>query len=43
VQAGKMTTVDFIYMPGQKPAARAAVRELVVPAGGELVRIVASR
>ena len=43
VQAGKMTTVDFTYMPGQKPAAGAAVRELVIPAGGELVRIVASR
>lgn len=43
VQPGKMTTVDFTYMPGQKPATGAAVRELVVPAGGELIKIVASR
>lgn len=42
VEAGKMTTVDFTYMPGQKPAA-GAVRELIVPAGGEAVRLVASR
>ena len=33
VQAGKTTTVDFTYMPGQKPAAGAAVRELTIPAG----------
>ena len=31
VQAGKMTTVDFTFAPGQKPAAAAAVRELVIP------------
>jgi len=43
VQAGTMTTVDFTYMPGQKPAAGAAVRELVVPAGAELIKIFASR
>jgi len=42
VQAGKMTTVDFTYMPGQKPAA-GAVRELTVPADVELVRIITSR
>jgi hypothetical protein len=37
-----MTTVDFTYMPGQKPAA-GAVRELTVPADVELVRIITSR
>ena len=42
VQAGKMTTVDFTYMPGQKPAA-GAVRELIVPADVEAVRIITSR
>ena len=42
VQAGKMTTVDFSYTPGQKPAA-GAVRELTVPADVEAVRIITSR
>ena len=34
VQAGKMTAVDFTFMPGQKPAAAVAVRELIVAADG---------
>jgi plastocyanin len=43
VQAGKTTTVDFSYMPGQKPAAGAGVRELIVPAGVKLASIITSR
>ena len=31
VQAGKTTTVDFTFMPGQKTAAETPVRELVIP------------
>ncbi len=42
VQAGKTTTVDFNYKPGQKPVA-GAVRELIVPADAELVKIITSR
>lgn len=38
VQAGKTTTVDFTFAPGQK-AASAPVRELTVPADGELLAI----
>ena len=36
VQAGKTTTVDFTFMPGQKTAAAAPVREIVIP---ETVRV----
>jgi hypothetical protein len=43
VQPGKMTTVDFTYMPGQKPAAGAVMNELVVPADVELVGVITSR
>jgi len=40
VQAGKTTTVDFTFMPGQKPAAAAPVRELVIPADVQLASII---
>jgi hypothetical protein len=40
VQAGKTTTVDFTFMPGQKPVAATPVRELVIPADVELASII---
>jgi len=40
VQAGKTTTVDFTFMPGQKPAAAAQVRELIIPADVQLASII---
>ena len=40
VQAGKTTTVDFTFMPGQKPVAAAPVRELVIPADVQLASII---
>jgi plastocyanin len=40
VQAGKTTTVDFTFMPGQKPVATAPVRELVIPADVQLASII---
>jgi hypothetical protein len=40
VQAGKTTTVDFTFMPGQKPVAAAPVRELVIPADVRLASII---
>ena len=46
VQAGKTTTVDFSYVPGQKPAAAGAgvaVRELVIPATVARASIITSR
>lgn len=39
VQAGKTTSVDFTYMPGQKPSSGAAFRELIVPAGVQTASI----
>jgi len=39
VQAVTTTTVDFTYMPGQKPAAGAAVRDLIVPADVKLATV----
>jgi plastocyanin len=38
VQAGKMTTVDFTFAPGQK-AASAPIHELTIPADGRLLAI----
>jgi hypothetical protein len=38
VQAGKTTTVDFTFAPGQKTAS-APIHELTVPADGNLVAI----
>ena len=43
VQAGKTTNVDFSYMPGQKPAGGAGVRELIVPADVRMASIATSR
>ena len=40
VQAGKTTTVDFTFMPGQKTAAATPVRELVIPADITVASIV---
>jgi plastocyanin len=40
VQAGKTTTVDFTFMPGQKPVAAAPVRELVIPADVQRASII---
>src|SRR5258705_7883790 len=40
VQPGKTTTVDFTFAPGQKPAAAAPVREIVIPAGVRMASIV---
>jgi hypothetical protein len=40
VQPGKTTTVDFTFAPGQKPAAAAPVREIVIPAGVRMAGIV---
>src|SRR5262245_5013318 len=40
VQAGKTTTVDFTFMPGQKSAAEAPVRELVIPDSVTLASII---
>ena len=39
VQAGKTTTVDFTFAPGQKPAAAAPVREIVIPASVRMASI----
>ena len=39
VQAGKTTTVDFTYMPGQKPTASLTIHELNVPAEAKMVSI----
>jgi plastocyanin len=43
VQAGKTTTVDFTFMPGQKPAAGASIHELVIPHDVQVASIIASR
>ena len=43
VQAGKMTTVDFTFMSGQKPAPGASIHELVIPHNVEVASIIASR
>lgn len=40
VQAGKTTTVDFTFAPGQKTAAAMPIRELTIPAEVKLVSIV---
>lgn len=39
VQAGKMTTVDFTFAPGQKTGLRTPVRELSIPADVKLASI----
>jgi len=39
VQAGKTTTADFTYMPGQKPAASLTIHELSIPAEAGTVSI----
>ena len=43
VQAGKTTTVDFTFMPGQKPAAAAPVHELIIPASARMASIAVLR
>jgi plastocyanin len=43
VQAGKTTTVDFTFMPGQKPTPGASIHELVIPHNVEMASIIASR
>ena len=40
VQAGKTTTVDFTFMPGQKSAAETPVRDIVVPETATLASII---
>ena len=40
VQAGKTTTVDFTFMPGQKSAAETPVRDLVIPGSVTLASII---
>jgi hypothetical protein len=40
VQAGKTTTVDFTFMPGQKTAAVTPVRDLVIPESVTLASII---
>jgi plastocyanin len=40
VQAGKTTTVDFTFMPGQKSAAEIPVRDIVVPETATLASII---
>jgi carboxypeptidase family protein len=40
VQAGKTTTVDFTFMPGQKSAAATPVHELVIPAGVMVANVI---
>jgi len=40
VQAGKTTTVDFTFMPGQKSAANTRVRDVVIPESGTLAGII---
>jgi plastocyanin len=40
VQAGKTTTVDFTFMPGQKSAAGTPVRDLVIPDSATLTSII---
>ena len=39
VQAGKTTTVDFTFAPGQKSAAAAPVRDVVIPDGARVASI----
>ena len=40
VQAGKTTTVDFTFMPGQKSAAETPMRDLVIPESVTLTSII---
>ena len=40
VQAGKTTTVDFTFMPGQKSAAETPMRDLVIPESVTLASII---
>ena len=40
VQAGKTTTVDFTFMPGQKSAANIPVRDIVIPETVTLASII---
>ena len=40
VQAGKTTTVDFTFAPGQKSAASTPVRDIVIPEGVTVASIV---
>jgi plastocyanin len=40
VQAGKTTTVDFTFMPGQKSAAAPPVRDIVIPEAVTLASII---
>jgi len=40
VQAGKTTTVDFTFMPGQKTAAATPVRDVVIPETVTLASII---
>lgn len=43
VQAGKTTTVDFTFMPGQKSAAQTPVHDLVIPESVTVASIITTR